>query len=181
MKKIRQSKFLSLVLRHKPQEIGLVLDAQGWASVTDLIQRHSTTRHAMSMAELETIVAESDKKRFTFSEDRTRIRAAQGHSVEVALGLEPKAPPDCLFHGTATRFVAAIRQEGLRPGRRQQVHLSPDPATARTVGARHGQPHIFVVDCKAMHHAGYELFQADNGVWLADHVPAAFLSDHKCD
>jgi len=122
------------------------------------------------------VVATSDKKRFTLSADGCSIRAAQGHSVAVELGLAPREPPDVLFHGTATRFVAAILAEGLKPQGRLQVHLSADEATARAVGQRHGKPHIFRVDSAAMHARGLRFFQADNGVWLTDAVPPEYLS-----
>src|SRR3954466_12213498 len=140
---VRLSKFLSLVLRHQPESIGLVLDAQGWADVDDLIARAAAAEAVFSRAELEQVVATSDKKRFTISEDGLRIRAAQGHSVAVELGLTPREPPPVLFHGTATRFVDAIMARGLTPQSRQHVHLSLDEATALNVGRRHGQPIIF--------------------------------------
>jgi putative RNA 2'-phosphotransferase len=132
----RQSKFLSYVLRHAPDSIGLTLDANGWVNVAELLAKAAAAGKPMDRATLEEIVATSDKKRFTFSEDGTRIRAAQGHSVEVALGLAPITPPETLCHGTATRFLEPIRAEGLTPGSRQQVHLSGDEATARAMASR---------------------------------------------
>ena len=131
----------------------------------------------MERAVLEEIVATSDKKRFTLSEDGKRIRAAQGHSVEVALGIEPVVPPETLYHGTATRFLEPIRAEGLKPGSRQQVHLSADEVTAHAVGTRHGKPAILRVAAGDMHRAGHAFYRADNGVWLTDAVPPQFLTE----
>ncbi|WP_315772582.1 MULTISPECIES: RNA 2'-phosphotransferase [unclassified Bradyrhizobium] len=173
---VRLSKFLSLVLRHQPDAIGLVLDAQGWAIIDDLIARAAAAGTVLSRADLEQVVATSDKKRFTVSQDGQRIRAAQGHSVAVELGLTPREPPAVLYHGTATRFVEAIMAEGLRPQSRQQVHLSLDEATAVNVGRRHGEPIVLRVDAAAMHRDRLKFFVADNGVWLTDHVPPEYLS-----
>lgn len=172
-----KSKFLSLVLRHKPDEIGIALDAQGWTDVDTLLSRAAAHGVALTRPELDTIVAESPKKRFTLSGDGTRIRAAQGHSVPVDLGLTPCAPPDVLYHGTAAANLAAIRAEGLNPGARQQVHLSPDAETARTVGMRHGKPQVLNVDARGMHRDGHSFFRADNGVWLTDTVPPQYLAE----
>ncbi|WP_315775450.1 MULTISPECIES: RNA 2'-phosphotransferase [unclassified Bradyrhizobium] len=173
---VRLSKFLSLVLRHQPDAIGLVLDAQGWAIIDDLIARAAAAGTVLSRADLEQVVVTSDKKRFTVSQDGQRIRAAQGHSVAVELGLTPREPPAVLYHGTATRFVEAIMAEGLRPQSRQQVHLSLDEATAVNVGRRHGEPIVLRVDAAAMHRDRLKFFVADNGVWLTDHVPPEYLS-----
>ncbi|OCJ63648.1 RNA 2'-phosphotransferase [Agrobacterium tumefaciens] len=170
------SKFLSYVLRHAPESIGLTLDAQGWADVGDLLAKANASGTLLDDAGLRAVVTESDKKRFTLSEDGHRIRAAQGHSVKVDLGSAPLEPPPQLFHGTATRFLDAILQEGLRPGSRQQVHLSADSVTAHAVGQRHGKPAILMVDASRMFAAGHSFFQADNGVWLTDAVPAAYLT-----
>ena len=169
------SKFLSFVLRHKPDSIGLVLDQQGWTSIEELIEKGNAAGTSFSRADLLEIVATSDKKRFSLSDDGERIRAAQGHSVAVDLGLSPREPPDVLYHGTATRFVAAILSEGLKPQARQQVHLSADEATAHRVGQRHGKPAIFKVEAGLMHNKGLAFFIADNGVWLTDRVPPVFL------
>lgn len=172
----QKSKFLSLVLRHKPELIGITLDAQGWVAVDELLAQSARQGTKITQGELRDIVAQNDKKRFTLSEDGTRIRAAQGHSVAVALGLEPREPPATLFHGTATRFLDAIRREGLKPGARQQVHLSMEETTAAQVGQRHGKPHILTVAAGRMHGAGHAFYQADNAVWLTDKVPPEFLS-----
>ncbi|MGJ4993575.1 RNA 2'-phosphotransferase [Bradyrhizobium sp. HKCCYLS3077] len=173
---VRLSKFLSLVLRHQPEAIGLALDVQGWTAIDDLIARATAAGTAFTRAELEHVVATSDKKRFTISDDGLRIRAAQGHSVSVELGLAPSEPPAVLFHGTATRFVESIMAQGLKPQSRQHVHLSLDEANALNVGRRHGKPVIFRVDAAAMHRAGMAFYVADNGVWLTDHVPSTYLT-----
>ena len=169
------SKFLSLVLRHAPETIGLTLDANGWTDVDDLIERANAHGKTLTVADVLRITAESDKKRFTLSHDNRRIRAAQGHSVKVELGLAPLTPPDILFHGTATRFADAITAEGLKPQSRQQVHLSLDEDTAINVGQRHGKPIVFHVEAGRMHAEGHLFFRADNGVWLTDAVPPNFL------
>ena len=169
------SKFLSFVLRHKPDAIGLLLDPQGWASIDDLIAKGNATGTRFGRADLVDVVATSDKKRFSLSDDGQRIRAAQGHSVAVELGLSPQAPPDVLFHGTAMRFVDAIRSEGLKPQARQQVHLCVDEATAPACRPASRQTCDFRVDAGRMHQNGYKFFIADNGVWLTDHVPPEFL------
>ncbi len=170
------SKLLSLVLRHAPDTLGVVLDEHGWTSVDDLIARARAAGHPLDNATLRTIVRTSDKQRFTLSDDGTRIRAAQGHSVDVDLDLEPRLPPAVLFHGTARQNVEAILSEGLKPGRRRHVHLSPDEVTARRVGMRHGTPVVFRVDTARMHADGQVFWQADNGVWLTAHVASPYLA-----
>ncbi len=171
------SKFLSFVLRHQPQAIGLALDESGWADVGELIDKAAKAGKRYTPELIAEIVATSDKKRFTLSEDGTRIRAAQGHSVDVDLGLTPVVPPPLLYHGTATRFLESIRAQGLRPGSRQQVHLSGDVETARKVGMRHGSPAVLVIQAVRMHDAGFAFYRADNGVWLTDHVPHAYIEE----
>jgi putative RNA 2'-phosphotransferase len=172
---VKVSKFLSLVLRHQPDKIGLTLDAQGWANVDELLSK--ANQHGMRLTRdlMQQVVAQNDKQRFAFNADGTRIRANQGHSIKIDLGLEPLAPPEQLYHGTATRFVASIRQKGLLRGRRDYVHLSPDEMTARKVGARHGEPLVLVVNAGQMHAAGFTFYRAANGVWLTDHVPVEYL------
>ncbi len=169
------SKFLSYILRHAPESIGLTLGAGGWVEVDELIRRANQAGQKFDRAMLFDLVATSDKKRFTLSEDGTRIRAAQGHSVSVELDLAPAVPPSRLFHGTATRSLAAIRTEGLKPQSRQKVHLSPDRDTAMKVGQRHGAPVVLEILAAEMHAAGHLFWVADNGVWLADVVPPEFL------
>ena len=173
---IQLSKFLSFVLRHKPDEIGLTLGAEGWASIDELVEKANAAGTKFDRPDLLGVVASSDKKRFSLSADGLNIRAAQGHSVSVELGLPPQQPPSILYHGTATRFVEAILSEGLRPQARQQVHLSSDEETALRVGQRHGKPHIFKIDAGGMYLKGFKFYRADNGVWLTDHVPPEFLA-----
>lgn len=171
------SKFLSLVLRHAPDTIGMVLDAQGWVDVDELLERSAAHGNPFTRAELDMVVSTSDKQRFAFSEDRRRIRASQGHSIAaVDLGLAPAAPPAVLYHGTAERFLAAIAVQGLRPGSRNHVHLSRDPATGTVVGKRHGRPVVLTVDAAAMHSAGHLFMVSANGVWLTAAVPPAFIT-----
>jgi len=169
------SKFLSLVLRHQPQRIGLKLDAQGWAEIDVLIERARAHGTALTRELILQVVATSDKQRFALDASGQRIRANQGHSVDIDLGLEPREPPAVLFHGTAEANIAAIRTEGLKPGRRQHVHLSIEVATAATVGQRHGRPVVLKIAAGRMWAAGFEFYLAANGVWLTDAVPSEFV------
>ena len=169
------SKFFSYVLRHKPDAIGLTLGDNGWVDIAELVAKGNAAGEVFTADDVLSVAASSDKKRFTISDDGLRVRAAQGHSVEVDLALKPSTPPDMLFHGTATRFAEAIMAEGLKPQSRQQVHLSRDEETAIKVGQRHGTPFIFRVESGRMHAAGFKFFVADNGVWLTDAVPADYL------
>jgi putative RNA 2'-phosphotransferase len=171
----RESKFLSLVLRHKPEEIGLQLDQRGWVRIDDLLRKLKKANRKLSRDELIQLVENNDKKRFTLSEDGLRIRAAQGHSVNVDLGLEPQCPPDELYHGTASANLDAIFSGGLNPGRRHQVHLSLDSDTVERVGQRHGKPVVLRVEARRMFEDGFLFYCADNGVWLTDKVPADYL------
>jgi putative RNA 2'-phosphotransferase len=171
----RVSKFLSLVLRHKPEEIGLMLDGQGWAEVDELIACAGRHGRRLDRALIRRVVETNDKKRFALSDDGSRIRASQGHSVEVDLALEPRTPPEVLFHGTATRFLESIRNQGLHAGGRNHVHLSLDEATATKVGARHGRPVVLRVRSGEMARAGMIFYLSDNGVWLTGSVPAEFI------
>jgi putative RNA 2'-phosphotransferase len=169
------SKFLSLVLRHEPDRIGVQLDNAGWIGVDELLaacRRHGTP---IERAELEEIVATSEKKRFAFSEDGQCIRASQGHSIEVSLGYAPQSPPSQLYHGTATWFLDSIRVEGLTKRERHHVHLSADMETAHKVGQRHGKPAVLIVNAQAMQAAGHSFYLSENGVWLTDQVPAEFI------
>lgn len=171
---VSTSKFLSLVLRHRPEVIGLSLDEAGWADIDTLI-RLSQAHKPLTRALIEQVVEANSKQRFAISDDGRRIRANQGHSIEIELGLQPLAPPGLLYHGTATRFVEAIRREGLAKRSRQHVHLSADADTATAVGARHGQPAVLIVRAGEMAAAGHAFFRSENGVWLTDAVPAGFI------
>jgi putative RNA 2'-phosphotransferase len=173
---VKVSKFLSLILRHKPEEIGLVLDENGWAEVEELIRLAGQGGRRLSRSLIEQVVAENDKKRFALSEDGLRIRASQGHSVEVDLALTPREPPELLYHGTATRFLDAIRAGGLVPGKRQHVHLSLDVETAIKVGKRHGRPHVLTIRSGDMHRNGVLFFCSANGVWLTEKVAVEYIS-----
>jgi putative RNA 2'-phosphotransferase len=171
----RISKFLSLVLRHDAARIGIALDEHGWTDVATLLDACAAHGMAMTREELERVVATSDKQRFALSEDGTRIRANQGHSVEVDLALEPVAPPTLLYHGTVARFLDSIRAQGLLRGARHHVHLSADVETARRVGGRRGDAVVLVVRAGEMAATGHEFFCSDNGVWLVEHVPASYV------
>jgi putative RNA 2'-phosphotransferase len=170
------SRFLSLILRHKPEEIGLTLDPQGWADIDTLLSKMKAAGKPFSRDALMEFVASNEKKRFTLSDDGTRIRAAQGHSVPVDLGLTEKTPPEVLYHGTATKTLDAIMRDGLTPQSRQQVHLSADTQTAIAVGQRHGKPVVLSIAAGAMSMNGMTFYQADNGVWLTDQVPTAYIT-----
>jgi putative RNA 2'-phosphotransferase len=172
---VRASKFLSLVLRHDPGRIGITLDDAGWTDVAALLAACAAHGVPITRDELAAIVATSDKRRFAFSPDGARIRASQGHSVDVDLQLAPAIPPDTLFHGTVERALDGIRAAGLLPGERHHVHLSADRDTASLVGARRGRPVILTIRAGAMAAAGHTFYQSANGVWLVDHVPPAFI------
>ena len=167
------SKFLSLILRHKPQIVGLELDEHGWAEVSELIRRVKN----LDLATLEQIVAHDEKRRYSFSADKKLIRANQGHSIPVDVELEELAPPEILYHGTAERFSASILAQGLLKMSRLYVHLSGDIETAIKVGRRHGVPKIFLVESGKMFVDGCKFFKSVNGVWLTEHVPAKYLKE----
>lgn len=171
----RTSKFLSLILRHKPERVGLRLDSAGWANVDELLQAVNQHGVSLTLDQLKHVVATNDKRRFAISEDGQRIRASQGHSVEVGLQYQPQIPPEFLFHGTPERFIESIRATGLNKGQRHHVHLSPDAATASKVGQRRGPPVVLKIRAGEMHRAGHVFYLSANGVWLVDHVPVAFI------
>lgn len=173
------SKFLSLILRHKPETIQLKLDEQGWADVDLLLEKLELKGKGISFEELEWVVENNNKKRFAFSEDKTKIRASQGHSLKLDLGYTAVEPPEYLFHGTATRFLESIQKTGLEKRNRHHVHLSQELDTASSVGKRHGKLVILEVKSKEMYEAGYEFFVSKNGVWLTDHVPVDFINFPK--
>jgi putative RNA 2'-phosphotransferase len=169
------SKYISLILRHKPEVIGITLDEHGWANVDELIEGVSRT-HKLDMAILEQIVAEDEKQRYSFNEDKTLIRANQGHSIPVDVELEEQQPPEILYHGTGEKYVASIDAQGLIPKSRLYVHLSRDEETANKVGSRHGKPVIYKVNSGDMYRDGYKFFCSVNGVWLTNEVPVKYLS-----
>ena len=173
---VRVSKFLSLVLRHQPEKIGVTLDREGWVPVSRLLEALEAHGRRLTLDELREVVRANDKQRFSFSPDGLSIRANQGHSVEVELGYEPSEPPPTLYHGTAERFIQSIKQQGLSRGRRHHVHLSEQEATAVAVGRRYGRPVILSVASGAMHADGHPFFRAANGVWLTEHVPARYIT-----
>ncbi|MDX1933075.1 MAG: RNA 2'-phosphotransferase [Capsulimonadales bacterium] len=173
---VRTSKYLSKHLRHQPERIGLTLEPGGWVGVDDLLAACARNGFLLTREQLDEIVRENDKQRFAFDATGTKIRANQGHSVEVDLELSPAEPPEVLYHGTGAGSVEAIRREGLKKMRRHHVHLSADRETAERVGRRHGRPVVFRVDAAAMHAAGHVFYRSDNGVWLTEHVPPEFLS-----
>lgn len=176
------SRYLSLILRHKPEQAGVKLDKNGWADVDDLIKGVSK-KYPIDMDILEEIVATDNKQRYSFNEDHTRIRANQGHSIPVDVELEEIEPPEYLYHGTGMKYYGSIMKEGLIPKSRLYVHLSEDADTAKNVGARHGDPVVFCVDAKVMHNHGYKFYKSVNGVWLTERVPNEFLlysyADHR--
>ncbi len=172
---VRTSKFLSLVLRHRPETIGLSLGEGGWVAIDDLLTAMSKHQRALSRDQLADVVENNSKKRFALDDAGTHIRAVQGHSKAVDLGYEAEVPPDNLYHGTVERFLTSILEEGLSPGSRLHVHLSLDVKTAEAVGRRRGKPVVLTVDSGGMHVKGHRFYRADNGVWLTESVPPAFL------
>ena len=169
------SKVLSLVLRHKPEVIGITLDQNGWTDVHSLLEKMNTAGFPISPGQLQQIVATNNKQRFGFNADQSRIRARQGHSVQVDPGFQPTIPPARLYHGTALQNLESIRSQGLHSGSRNHVHLSDNAVTAMQVGARHGKPVLLEVDAGPMHAAGFDFYISDNGVWLTDSVPRTYL------
>lgn len=175
-KKKNIGKFLSLVLRHSPDTIGIELDANGWADTKELIAKCAKKGKHFTMDELEEIVATNEKKRYAFNEDKSKIRANQGHSIDVDLSLSPAQPPEFLYHGTADRFCQLIGKEGIKKMNRQHVHLSAHKQTATTVGSRHGRPYIITVLAGKMYADGIAFYQSDNGVWLTDYIDPKYFS-----
>lgn len=172
---VKISKYLSKHLRHRPERLGLRLAPGGWVAVDDLLSSCAAHDFPLTRAELEEVVARNDKRRFSFDESGERIRANQGHSVEVDLQLRAAEPPPVLYHGTGERAAPLIGEAGIRKMGRHHVHLSPDRETARTVGARRGRPVVFAVDAAAMSAAGHEFYVSANGVWLVEAVPPQYL------
>ena len=174
-RRLRVSKRLSLYLRHAPERIGIELGPGGWVDVDTLLDALREHGFRVSRAELDEIVANNDKQRFAFDESGSRIRASQGHSVDVDLGLPPAEPPAELYHGTAQRFLTGIDEAGLLPMKRRHVHLSADVDTAIKVGTRHGRPVVLAVDAAAMARDGHVFHVSANGVWLTAAVPTRYL------
>jgi putative RNA 2'-phosphotransferase len=172
---VKISKFLSLVLRHQPDRIGLKVDHAGWITVEELLEACRSHEFPLTLAELKEVVVGSDKQRFSFSEDGSKIRANQGHSIGVELGYQPTEPPEVLYHGTVERFLKSIFDGGLSKGKRHHVHLSARFETAQAVGARRGVPVILRVMSGPMYRDGYQFFCSENGVWLTDYVPPSYL------
>lgn len=174
----KTSVFISLILRHKPEVIGISLDNHGWADVNELIAGiNATGKYQIDMPMLEEIVRTDNKQRYSFNEDKTKIRANQGHSIQVDVELKEVQPPELLYHGTGEKYVESIRKEGLISKSRLYVHLSKDLETAVNVGSRHGKPHIFTVHTGAMYRNGFVFYLSENGVWLTKTVPTEYLEE----
>ena len=173
--KKKTSKFLSYVLRHHPELINLNLDENGWANVDELIIKSTNDSQGFTFEELNEIVETNDKKRFIFNEDKTRIRANQGHSVDINLALIPQQPPEFLYHGTAQRNIESILEKGIEKRSRQHVHLSQDKETATKVGMRHGKPIILTINTQKMFEDGLKFYLSENNVWLTDFVDAIYI------
>lgn len=173
----KKSKFLSYILRHQPETIAITLDSDGWADIDVLITHSNQYSEFLSRELIKEIVSNSDKKRFTISDDGLKIRAAQGHSTkQVKINHAEKIPPEFLYHGTATRFIDSIKEQGLISGSRHYVHLSADEKTAILVGQRHGKPIVLKIKALMMYHRGFKFYLAENGVWLTKQVPTQFLT-----
>ena len=173
--KVKISKFLSLVLRHKPETIGLELDENGWVKTDFLIQGMLKANYSIDIDILKSIVNSSDKQRFKFNNDFSKIRANQGHSINVDLKLELKSPPETLYHGTATKNIDSIKQHGLLKQKRHHVHLSSDTETAKKVGMRYGKPIVLKIEAGIMNSNGIEFYLSENGVWLTESIDAKYI------
>ncbi|KAJ8904643.1 hypothetical protein NDN08_001161 [Rhodosorus marinus] len=172
---IEVSKKLSFWLRHRPDKAGLILDQNGWANVDEVLRALSESGRACGWEGLLRVVDTNDKQRFVISPDGSLIRARQGHSVHVDLGLKPVTPPQVLYHGTVERFWSSIAADGLKKMNRHHVHLSSEISTASKVGFRRGQPVILEISAAEMYNNGKEFFVTENGVWLTDSVPSEFI------
>ena len=175
MEKENLSKFISLILRHKPETIEIKLDSAGYAKVDELISGIQKSGKEIDIFILEEIVSSDNKQRYSFSEDKTKIRANQGHSIQVDIGLKKKNPPNVLYHGTSKRFLESIIREGIKPMSRLYVHLSKDIETARSVGVRHGEPVVLQINTKTMSELGYDFYLSENDVWLTEYVPSEYI------
>ncbi|MEZ5008488.1 MAG: RNA 2'-phosphotransferase [Chitinophagales bacterium] len=175
----KQSKFLSLVLRHKPETIGITLSEKGWVDTKILIQKMNEIGREIDFETLSFIVETNNKKRFAFNEDKSKIRASQGHSLDINLGYVEKIPPERLYHGTAQKNIDSIFKIGLEKRNRHQVHLSSDIESAYKVGQRHGKPVVLIVLAKKMCEDGFKFFESENKVWLTDSVPVKYLTTRE--
>ena len=174
MSYVSLSKYISLILRHHPEKIGITLDEHGWADVEELMNGISRTQ-TIDREILEEIVATDEKQRYSFNEDHSKIRANQGHSIPVDVQLKETEPPEILYHGTGEKYVSSIEKQGLLPKSRLFVHLSADTKTAEKVGMRHGKPVIYLIMAGEMHHEGYPFYLSANGVWLTEKVPWKYM------
>lgn len=159
------SKRLAYLLRHSK-----LPNHKGWIKV-DVVQNEL----GVLLLDIQKIVYEDTKGRFEFSEDKSSVRALYGHSIDVNLGLEPTTPPPVLYHGTAEKYIDSIMKEGLRPRKRNFVHLSETMDMAKQVGARHGSPVVLSIDIEAMIRGGYKFYKAQNGIWLTGDIPPIFF------
>ena len=175
MKNRNISKFLSLVLRHQPEILGVKLDKYGWASTQEIIEKMSRRGMKIDLPTIQRVVQDNDKQRFKLTDDSTMIRANQGHSIDIVLGYKPQQPPIVLYHGTARKNLDSIFSHGLIRGNRHHVHLSTDKATAVKVGQRHGLPTVLIILAAKMDDMGMEFYCSDNGVWLTDYVAPEFI------
>lgn len=171
------SKFLSLILRHRPQMVGIELGKNGWVETEELLNAIQKNGRNISLEDVRRVVATNDKQRFAFNEDESLIRANQGHSVKIELNYDAVKPPRVLYHGTAEKYMNGIRREGLRKMRRHHVHLSSSIETASKVGVRHGRLVLLQVDAEGMYKSGIVFYCSENGVWLTEHVPPQFISE----
>lgn len=169
------SKFISLILRHNPQTIGIKLDNYGWANVNELINGINKSGKKINMEILKEIVLTDNKQRYSFNDDKTKIRANQGHSINVDVELQEIKPPEILYHGTATKYIESIKKNGLIGKTRLYVHLSKDKETAENVGKRHGKPIVLVINSNKMYNDGYKFYLSENKVWLCKNVPVSYI------
>jgi putative RNA 2'-phosphotransferase len=169
------SKFLSLILWHQPEKIGIALDENGWADVDELLSKMTAAGTVINKEILNELVSTNDKQRFAFNDNQTKIRASQGHSVLIELGLIQQPPPELLYHGTVSQFISSIKMDGLQKMQRTYVHLSSDITTVQQVGSRRGKPVIIAVQSGQMHNDGFQFFLSDNGVWLTNNVPPVYI------
>lgn len=173
--KKRLSKFLSLLLRHQPDKIGLKLDEYGWANVNELLSKINSSENRLSFEDLKEIVDSDEKNRYSFTVDFKKIRANQGHSISVNLELNETSPPEVLYHGTIQKYILSIKESGLQKQNRNYVHLSADKETAIKVGKRRGHPIVLQIKAKYMFNEGYQFYLSNNGVWLINHVPVKYI------